>query len=202
LFSHLYHYASAVNYAEDLTKLVDKIVILCEIAALSREIEDDVAGPSSLRRSASVTQYGITKEEFVGILEESNNDEGSSISRNTKGNDYQGGLIVDPTKSDLRRVRLDQSQRAKITELLGAWCVIKKNLCRFWFYENYLIVLCLLQGRAGFRNECRGKHFLLLCFAIKLLAYFSFFCFSGRCFNKRNPAISKFVIIFEQSIYF
>ena len=111
------------NYAEDLTKLVDKIVILCEIAALSREIEDEITNPQSLRRSVSVTQYGITKEEFDGILEESNNDEGSTISRNTKGLDYQGGLIVDPTKSDLRRVRLDQSQRAKITELLGAWYV-------------------------------------------------------------------------------
>ena len=113
-----------------MTKLVDKIVILCEIAALSREIEDDVAGPNSLRRSASVTQYGITKEEFVGILEESN-DEGSSKSRNTKRVDYQGGLILDPTKSDLRRVRLDQSQRAKISELLGAWCVVIKHLCEF-----------------------------------------------------------------------
>ena len=34
---------------------------------------------------------------------------------------YEGGLIVDPTKNDLRRVRLDQAQRTKITELLGAW---------------------------------------------------------------------------------
>ena len=112
-----------------MTKLVDKIVILCEIAALSREIEDDLNGPSSLRRSASVTQYGITKEEFDGILEESNNEEGSSISRNSKGIDYQGGLIVDPTKNDLRRVRLDQSQRAKIAELLGAWYVAIKIPC-------------------------------------------------------------------------
>lgn len=71
----------------------------------------------------SITQYGITKEEFDGILEESNVEDGSSIGRNSKSVDYQGGLIVDPTKSDLKRVRLDQSQRAKITELLGAWYV-------------------------------------------------------------------------------
>lgn len=96
---------------------------MCEIAALSREIEDDLTKPNSLRRSVSVTQYGITKEEFEGILEENNNEDGSTLSRNVKDIDYQGGLIVDPTKSDLRRVRLDQSQRAKITELLGAWYV-------------------------------------------------------------------------------
>ena len=111
------------NYAEDLAKLVDKIVVLCEIAALSREIEDEIASPHSLRRSMSISQYGITKEEFDGILEESNVEDGSSIGRNSKSVDYQGGLIVDPTKSDLKRVRLDQSQRAKITELLGAWYV-------------------------------------------------------------------------------
>ena len=104
-----------------MTKLVDKILILCEIAALSREIEDEYEKPHSFRRSISVTQYGITKEEFDGILEENNNDDGSTLSRITKDIDYQGGLIVDPTKSDVRRVRLDQSQRAKIAELLGAW---------------------------------------------------------------------------------
>lgn len=124
-------------------------MILCEIAALSREIEDDLVGPNSLRRSVSVTQYGITKEEFDGILEESNNEEGSSISRNPKDIDYQGGLIVDPTKSDLRRVRLDQSQRAKITELLGAWyVVIQSCMIIFTVKHSSLCLFVASQGRA------------------------------------------------------
>jgi hypothetical protein len=100
-------------------------LILCELAALSREIEDELTNRYTLIRSSSVTQFGMTREELVGMLDESNNDENSSMSKKTKDkpniSNYQGGLIVDPTKSDLRRIRLDHSQRAKISELLGAW---------------------------------------------------------------------------------
>jgi hypothetical protein len=124
---------STANYAEELTKLVDKILILCEVAALSRKIEGELAKPNALQRSLSVSQYGITREEFDGMLIESD-DEGSSSSKHTKGVkrviDYQGGLIVDPSHNDLRRVRLDQAQRAKIVELLGAWYVFRTiNVC-------------------------------------------------------------------------
>jgi hypothetical protein len=99
-------------------------LILCEIAALSRGIGNELAKPNSLQRSLSVSQYGMTKEEFEGMLVDSE-DECSTNSKHTKGVksgfDYQGGLIVDPRNSDLRRVQLDQAQRAKIAELLGAW---------------------------------------------------------------------------------
>jgi hypothetical protein len=120
-------FVKTANYAEDLTKLVDKMLILCEVAALSREIEHEVARPFSMKRSLSVSQYGITRQEFDDLLLASDDDEGSSKSKNAKGltteSKYQGGLIVDPTSNDLRRARLDQAQRAKITELLGAWYV-------------------------------------------------------------------------------
>jgi hypothetical protein len=114
------------NYAEDLTRLVDKMLILCEVAALSREIENELARPSSMKRSLSVSQYGLTRQEFDDMLLASDDDDGSTKSKNTKRlateSKYQGGLIIDdPTSNDIRRARLDQAQRAKITELLGAW---------------------------------------------------------------------------------
>jgi hypothetical protein len=116
-----------VNYAEDLTKLVDKMLILCEVAALAREIDSELARPYCMKRSLSVSQYGLTRQEFDDMLLESDDDDGSSKSKNAKGfkpeSKYQGGLIVDPTSNDIRRARLDQAQRAKITELLGAWYV-------------------------------------------------------------------------------
>ena len=102
------------------------MLVLCEVAALSREIDDDLARPHSIKRSLSVSQYGISREEFNDmVLNGDDDDDGSMNTKNTKPEKkeiiYEGGLIVDPTKSDLRRVRLDQAQRTKITELLGAW---------------------------------------------------------------------------------
>lgn len=101
---------------------MNKVLTLCEVAALAREITADLHRPTSLRRVMSVSQFGISRKDYDGMFRYSD-DENSANSKNVKSipSSYQGGFIVDPTNNDPRRGALDPSQKAKINELLGAW---------------------------------------------------------------------------------
>ena len=113
------------NHARDLAKVINKALMLCEVAALGRELELQSSGEDAMLRAPSISRFGLSKEEFDGIVRRNmENDDDSGSRGGINGLDhssYKGGLIVDPADSDPRKCVLDQSQRIRIDELLGAW---------------------------------------------------------------------------------
>lgn len=74
----------------------------------------------------SVSNFGISKDEFDGIMRRNAaQDEGIGGGENGRPDDdtSHGGMIIHSRYNDARRGHLDQSQRIKIAELLGAWYV-------------------------------------------------------------------------------
>ena len=112
-----------VNYADELTSVVKKALLLCEVATLARDFYYDTNGGAGRK-------FGMSKEALSVILHKSlpasiDNDDLEAAERQSlvDGNDdiYNGGLIVNTRQTDLLRGHLDQSQRTRIIELLGAW---------------------------------------------------------------------------------
>ena len=130
------------NYAEDLSKVVKKALMLCEVAALARECQPKKSFGvyNKVQRAPPVTQFGISREEFDGIVRSNaQHDDDDYADGETLPNDtsYDGGFIIDPV-SDPRRSTLDQSQKMKINDLLGAWYVCSSSL-----KMPTLLALCL-----------------------------------------------------------
>jgi hypothetical protein len=99
-----------------------KIAVLYELAALARRFSTESS------RTHSVTQLGMSREKFYEFIRHhTQNDEGSATSRGGESipieSSYQGGVIIDPTYNDPRRGTLEQWQKMRINELLGAWYV-------------------------------------------------------------------------------
>ena len=117
-----------VNHAEDLTKVVQKAVLLCEVATLAREFQLTPFEGGTAKSDRSASMFGMSKEDFDGILRRSMKSSKELTVEGEAGKDsgYQGGLIIDPGDIGSRRGMLDQSQRMNISELLGAWFVINR----------------------------------------------------------------------------
>jgi hypothetical protein len=100
------------------------MLTLCEVAALARDIEAESTRPDSVRRVASMSQFGISREDYDGMLRYSSDDDSAGTgSKNAKSviSSLRGDFIVDPKAADTQGGNLDSSQRAKMNELLGAW---------------------------------------------------------------------------------
>jgi hypothetical protein len=115
-----------VNHAEDLAKVVQKALLLCEVAALAREFSLK-SFRGGVQRAPSISKFGMSREEFDGIVRRNAELDDDSASGGGKyipdDSSYHGGLIIDPRNSDPRRGILDQSEKTKINALLGAWYV-------------------------------------------------------------------------------
>jgi hypothetical protein len=116
------------NHAEGLAKVVQKALLLCEVAALARVLQLESFGGGTLKDFQSISKFGITKEKFDKILLHNlqTDDDSSAVRGMSEVDDYMynGGLIIDPSNSDPLRGNSDQSQRMKVNELLGAWYVV------------------------------------------------------------------------------
>lgn len=99
------------------------MLTLCEVAALARDVVAESSRPGSFKRSMTVSQFGLTREEFDGMLRSSDHDDDGSAKCAPNESGYQGGLIIDPAFTQIRRGAQNHSQKAKVTELLGAWYV-------------------------------------------------------------------------------
>jgi hypothetical protein len=120
---HSQLYQFTVNYAEDLSRVVKKILLLSEVAALSRKFFldsfEDVSHHSTKRT------LGIGRDEFHALIRSSlaADDEASHISRGGEPAEYdsnQDGLVIDPNEYELDG-GLSPAQKARINELLGTW---------------------------------------------------------------------------------
>ena len=96
------------------------------MAALARQIGAESSRALAKRRSTYVSQFGISRTEFDGLLRQRSHGDDGCV--NSKGENfipddssYHDGLIIDTRQSDPRQGVLNRSQKMKINELLGAW---------------------------------------------------------------------------------
>lgn len=115
-----------------------KVLSLCEIAALARDISIASARPDSMRRMVSVSQFGITREDFNAMLH-CNDDEGTTSSKvkSSLPPSEQGDCILYPANQS--RGALNISQKAKVNDLLGAWYVAFDSCSRYEYSMMYRI---------------------------------------------------------------
>lgn len=112
------------NYAEDLAKIVKKLIILSDVGALGRKfliesLENNVQGSSS--KAPSIARFGITRDEFDNMVR-SHAQQPPEDGESSLGSDesYQGGRLINPVDVD-QDGDISHSQQTKIDELLGAW---------------------------------------------------------------------------------
>jgi len=109
------------NYAEDLARVMAKILLLCEVAALGRELEQDPGGGLP-----PVDAFGISREDFEGMLhmydEENDNDAASIASTSlTSGKVSRTSKpLISPKELNVTGSFTDR-HKSVINELLGAW---------------------------------------------------------------------------------
>jgi hypothetical protein len=105
-----------------LKKVYQKVVLLCEVATLARDLQQNP------HASFSSSMLGMSKEEFHSMMHRNAEMDEHSTAERDPGNlndpGYKGGLIIDPNDKDARQGNLYQSQMIKISELLGAWYVV------------------------------------------------------------------------------
>lgn len=105
------------------------MLILCEVAALARQIRAESTRALAVRRATSISQLGISRAAFDGLLRQSSHsDDGGSNSKGATSapddSSNHNGLIIDPCQGDHRQGVLDRSWKMKMNELLGAWYVV------------------------------------------------------------------------------
>jgi hypothetical protein len=95
------------------------------VAAVARDCQLKSVDSGTVQRAPSVSEFGMSNEEFDGIVrrnaqldDDSASGGGESVPDDSM---YHGGLIVEPSDSHPGRDMLGQSQRSKINDLLGAW---------------------------------------------------------------------------------
>jgi hypothetical protein len=120
----------AANYAEDLAAVMQKILLVSQVAALARKLErqfefyGENLGHSP---SANAPVGGFGKGNFVRVLASADYDDGSdsvpSPSRHQAVPQSIGGtdFVIDPDEKDRITGTISQSQKMKIIELLGEW---------------------------------------------------------------------------------
>lgn len=132
--THFYQHKKSLlsllaNYAEDLAKIMKKILCLCEVAALARGMKRDNEG----RGRSTIPNLGMSKANFDGFVQETAKefddiddysfsklviDLPSSSSSLPKS---QCDFIIDPNDVDKITGGLSPTQKMKLIELLGAW---------------------------------------------------------------------------------
>lgn len=203
----------AANHAEDLANVVQKAVILCEVASLARTFQIKSFGGGGVRRTPSLSKFGMSQAEFDGIvrrnvLTDDDIASGEGIS-NLNDSIYSGGLIIDPSNNDPRRGTLDQSQRMKINELLGAWYV---ECMLSWKQLQQL--LCLTNCTNGFLLVCRDEPEAEVGAEVSLRkrnrqlekpsphhTNLRFVSLLGKCFYQRHFAIPTLAVVFRQQLH-
>jgi ubiquitin len=113
-----------VNYAADLAKVMKKIVLLSNVAALAKEIEEEdaQAGDTYTERTRHAAA-SVTHDKVTVMVNEFNYDD-------EEGNETLSGeqtfigetpYVIDPEEKKRLTGALTDAQRTKIIKLLGAW---------------------------------------------------------------------------------
>lgn len=120
----------AANYAVDLAEVMQKILLVSQVATLARKLERQFEFyDENLEHSPSsdAPAGGIANDTFAGVLASADYDDGSdsvpSPSRHQAVPQSIGGIdfVIDPDEKDKITGSLSQSQKMKIIDLLGDW---------------------------------------------------------------------------------
>jgi hypothetical protein len=112
-----------VNYAEELSVIIRKIILLSKLGGLAKEIETNRVMASRRDVSRPAGRRSVAHDRLLPfLLEESDSvndltDEGETIA----SSEFQSPYVIDPERKDQLTGQLTDSQRAKVTKLLGAW---------------------------------------------------------------------------------
>ena len=108
------------NYAEELARVMQKILLLCEVAALGREMELEAGG-----NLPPIEEFGISRQDFNNILH-MHNDE-NSVDTGSVAEDFlawkpscSNGPIISPKEVKMTG-SFTEKHKCIINELLGAW---------------------------------------------------------------------------------
>lgn len=102
-----------------------KILCLCEVAALAR----DLKGDTESQRRPIISNLGMSKASFDGFVQEAAKEfdktDDYSYSKDVDMTSLsvarQSNLLIDPHDLDKNSGGLSPSQKMKLNELLGAW---------------------------------------------------------------------------------
>jgi hypothetical protein len=113
------------NYAEELAKVMKKILLLCEVASLAQSFESDAAlKKSGYCEIPTVEHYGISRDNFERIVQEYDDEDpparGEIDETLSRSQNARNAVVIDPTEYNSSG-GLTDVQKSKITELLGEW---------------------------------------------------------------------------------
>ena len=122
-----YLFLCVVNYAEELSKVIRNVILLSKVAFLAKDIQrrafrrqeliDEGEQVPAHRSSAVVPRERLTTFLYEENEEHSINDGESSAA----ASDMQSPFVIDPEKKDPRTGHLSDSQKSRVSKLLGDW---------------------------------------------------------------------------------
>lgn len=120
-----------VNYAGDLAKVMKKTILLSRIAKLAEGIEREYFARVDTKRMhrSRAKEAGMTEEKAAALVRKiiDDDDANRSLLSNEK-RESETPFIIDPSEKDLLTGNLTQSQRDKISSLLGEWDEPEKTM--------------------------------------------------------------------------
>jgi hypothetical protein len=112
------------HYAEELAKVMKKILLLCEVASLARRLEHGAEIiPGFYGEIPSVEDCGMNRDNFERIVQEDEEDsftQGDKVETLSRSQHARNALVIDP-KDYSSSGGLTDVQKSKINELLGEW---------------------------------------------------------------------------------
>jgi hypothetical protein len=117
------------NYVDDLAKVMSKILCLCEIGALARDIQRQ-CDMIRIRHRSTLGHAIMSKENFEGLMKQADEwaedsekvvHDGAETTSPNERSSTPIGFLINPSDVDILTGFLSQSQRTKLNELLGAW---------------------------------------------------------------------------------
>lgn len=115
----------AGQYSEKLAKVMKKILLVSEVASLGRAFERQVRESDNhkeTRTSVSAETFGLNKEKFEVLINAMPDDStlGGGYAQSETGAD-EPRRVIDPDDRHPLTGSLTQTQRTRITQLLGQW---------------------------------------------------------------------------------
>ena len=123
-FSHSF-LLDVAQFSEKLASIMKKILLVSEVASLSRAFERYVSNHKDeiTRRSVSATSYGVNSERLRGMItsipDESTRAEGDEATEFLDITDAK--YVIDPDDRHAMTGALSQTQKARILTILGQW---------------------------------------------------------------------------------
>jgi hypothetical protein len=125
------------NYADDLATVMEKILLMSQVATLARKFERQFAfyGENLVHSPSTEALSGFTKDHFAGILASADDDDDDHFDgahgktpaspeqhqQPVSGSIAGPDLVINPEEKDRITGSLSQAQKMKIVELLGSW---------------------------------------------------------------------------------